>query len=90
MTPKEQIRELKAMLGSVGWKLFAAAVQDQQDHAVAEMVANRLPSLDAALGQEFTKGGIARVAAIMELPETMIEQLRFDEANMEKSNESTE
>lgn len=86
----EQIRELREMLASPGWRLFAATVQEQQDNAVAELVSNRLSSLDETLAQEFTKGGIARVAAVMALPETMIEQFAADAKQMEKSNESAE
>ena len=85
----EQLRALQDMLSSEGWLLFAATVQAQQDAAVAGIVQTPLAKMDDVLAQQWQLGGIAKVAEVMALPETLVEQLRRD-IETEKENETTE
>ena len=86
MTPFERRAALRELLKSPGWRLFAEAVQEQNDSAVAGAIMRPLKSLDESLEQEFVKGTITGRAALVSLPETLLEQVEAEIQLMEKSN----
>jgi hypothetical protein len=86
VNPRERKAVLTDMIKSPGWRLFAEAVQEQNDAAVAGAIMRPLKSLDESLEQEFVKGTITGRVATVALPETMIEQLEAEIQLMEKSN----
>jgi hypothetical protein len=86
-SPIERRRILRDLIESEGWKVFAAVVQAQQDARVVDMVSAPLETLDGALRQEFTKGGIAAVQRVMQLPEVLIDELTQE---IEKEAENVE
>ena len=90
MNAIERRRQLRDMLESEGWALFAATIQEQQDARVVDLISAPLETLDGALKQEFVKGGIVAVQRMMMLPEVLIEELGLEIEKEPRNVEATE
>lgn len=73
---QSELIQLQKLVESSEWLLFRQYVQSMLDAGVAQIVLAPLATMDDVLGQEYRKGGLARISELIGLPETLIEMLK--------------
>lgn len=66
---------LKQLVDSDGWKLYRSIVEKQQTARFDSIVLQPIPTIDAALEQEYRKGEIQGMRLALTLPAALIENL---------------
>jgi len=71
-TSVELKSDLQALLASRAWKVLEAQLHGHYHQLMAQLVAKPIPSLDAALAQEYSKGQVSTLLILRDLPHQLI------------------
>lgn len=66
---------LNKLKESLGWKILCHFLQTNADSTTAQIILNRLPTMDALLGQEFDKGRLSGMSYAQSLPDILIDNI---------------